>query len=153
MGQFMKRAIQLAVNNVHEGGSPFGAVLVKNDDIIAEGVNKLHKKYDIGGHAELIAIRTAQEKLQTHNLSGFTMYASGEPCPMCYTSMYYSGIQDVYYTLSVEDAADVGLDTAKMLDENFTTPKEKCVLVMKQMPLEESEENPMKLWKVSNADD
>lgn len=153
MDQFMKRAVQLAVDNVREGGSPFGAVLVKDDEIIAEGANELHKKYDISGHAELIAIRKAQASLQTHDLSGYTMYASGEPCPMCYTSMYNSGIQDVYYALSVEDAADVGLDTAKVLYKNFKNIKEERLLVMKHMPLKENEKNPMKLWKASNADE
>lgn len=150
MDQFMKRAVQLAVDNVGEGGSPFGAVLVKDGDIIAEGVNELHKKYDISGHAELIAVRKAQEKLQTHDLSGFTMYASGEPCPMCFTSMFYSGIQDVYYSASLEDAAEVGLDISKKLYHDLQNPPENRMLVMKQMPLEQGQEDPMKLWKESN---
>lgn len=57
MNHFMKRAIELAINNVKKGGQPFGAVLVKDQDIIAEGVNELHKKHDVSGHAELLAIR------------------------------------------------------------------------------------------------
>lgn len=146
----MKRAIQLAVDNVREGGTPFGAVLVKDGEVIAEGVNELHKKYDISGHAELIAVRKAQEKLQTHDLSGFTMYASGEPCPMCFTSMYYSGIEDVYYGASINDAADVGLDTSKKLYEDFKNSPKDRLLVMKHMPLERNQEDPMILWKESN---
>src|SRR5699024_4347609 len=106
--RFMKRAVELAVQNVKEGGVPFGAVLVKDGEIVSEGVNELHKHYDISGHAELLAIRKAQEKLKTHDLSGFTMYASGEPCPMCLTSMYMSGIETCYYAASVDDAAEVG---------------------------------------------
>ncbi len=150
MDQFMKRAVQLAVDNVGEGGRPFGAVLVKDGNIIAEGVNELHKQYDISGHAELIAVRKAQEKLQTHDLSGFTMYASGEPCPMCFTSMVYSGIEDVYYSASLEDAAEIGLGISQKLYNDLKNPPENRMLVMKQMPLEQTQEDPMKLWKESN---
>ena len=82
----------------------------------------MHKQYDISGHAELIAVRKAQEKLQTHDLSGFTMYASGEPCPMCFTSMVYSGIEDVYYSASLEDAAEVGLGISQKLYNDLKNP-------------------------------
>ena len=95
MDLFMKRAIELAVENVKEGGQPFGAVLVKGDKVVAEGVNELHLKYDVSGHAELIAIRKAQAELRTLDLAEYTMYASGEPCPMCMTAIYFSGIEKV----------------------------------------------------------
>lgn len=143
----MRRAVELAANNVREGGGPFGAVLVKNNDIVAEGVNELHMHYDVSGHAELIAIRKAQSLLQTHDLTGFTMYASGEPCPMCLTSMYYVGITDVYYCASIEDATEVGIGASKMIYNDFKKPNEERSLVMKQMPLEENQENPMKMWE------
>src|SRR5690625_2798796 len=110
MDKFMKRAVQLALENVKEGGGPFGAVLVKDGEIISEGVNELHKKHDVSGHAELLAIRCAQEKLQTKDLSGYIMYASGEPCPMCLSAMYMAGIEKGYYASSIEDAAKVGID-------------------------------------------
>ena len=150
MDQFMKRAVQIAAENVREGGEPFGAVLVNKGEIIAEGVNELHKRYDISGHAELIAIRKAQADLQTHDLSGYTMYASGEPCPMCITSMYYSGIRDAYYCASVQETADVGLGASKILYEDFKNPPEERIITMKHMPLEQGQENPMKLWKERN---
>lgn len=147
LDQFMRRAVELAAGNVREGGEPFGAVLVKDGKMIAEGVNELHKKYDISGHAELVAIRKAQNELQTHDLTGYTMYASGEPCPMCLASMYFSGMTDVYYCASVSDAAQAGLSKSKIIYEDLKKPNEKRTLVMKQMPLEESQENPMKMWK------
>lgn len=147
MDQFMKRAVQLAVQNVHEGGDPFGAVLVKDGEIVSEGVNELHKKYDISGHAELLAIRRAQEKLQTHDLSGFVMYASGEPCPMCLTSMYMSGIKKGYYCASIEDAAEVGLGGSQIIYEDLTKSREGRQLRMEHMPLEVDQDNPMTLWK------
>lgn len=142
----MQRAVELAVENVQEGGEPFGAVLVKDGKIVSEGVNELHKKFDISGHAELIAIRKAQSELKTHDLTGYTMYASGEPCPMCLTSMYFSGINDVYFCASVEDAVSVGLGKSKVIYDDFKKPNEERSLIMKQMPLDNCK-NPMKMWK------
>lgn len=142
----MQRAVELAVENVQEGGEPFGAVLVKDDKIVSEGVNELHKKFDISGHAELVAIRKAQAELKTHDLTGYTMYASGEPCPMCLTSMYLSGINDVYFCASVEDAVSVGLGKSKSIYDDLKKPNEERSLIMKQIPLD-NYDNPMKMWK------
>ncbi|WP_163140878.1 nucleoside deaminase [Bacillus sp. 22-7] len=147
MNHFMKRAIELAINNVKEGGQPFGAVLVKDQDIIAEGVNELHKKHDVSGHAELLAIRRAQEQFHTNDLAGFTMYASGEPCPMCLTAIYFAGIDKVYYCQSVEDASIAGLGKSKMIYEDLKNAKDDRGLKLVQMPLNEDQDNPMKLWK------
>lgn len=146
MDQFMKRAVQLAIDNVAEGGEPFGAVLVKDGKIITEGVNKLHEIYDISGHAELLALRKAQEKLKTHDLSGYTMYASGEPCPMCLSAMYMSGIREGYYCASIEDAAEFGLGGSVVIYNDLKKSREERQLQMEQMPLEAGQENPMALW-------
>lgn len=148
MNPFMKRAVELAQDNVREGGQPFGAVLVKDDVIVAEGVNELHRTYDISGHAELIAIRKAQRDLETHDLSGFTMYASGCPCPMCLTSMYLSGLEDIYYCASIEETAEAGLGASEGIYADLSQPNEARRIVMKQMPLTEGIENPMKMWQV-----
>jgi len=147
MNSFMKRAVELAADNVREGGQPFGAVLVKDDEIIAEGVNELHIKYDVSGHAELLAIRRAQEALQTNELKGFTMYASGCPCPMCLTSMYYAGIEDIYYCASVEETKNAGLGAADVIYHDLAQPNEERQIVMKEMPLEAGMDNPMTMWK------
>ncbi|EFV76788.1 nucleoside deaminase [Cytobacillus pseudoceanisediminis] len=147
MDHFMKRAIELAINNVKDGGQPFGAVLVKEQDIIAEGVNELHKKHDVSGHAELLAIRRAQEQFQTNDLAGFTMYASGEPCPLCLTAMYFAGIDKVYYCQSVDDAFHAGLGKSKMIYEDLKNARDDRELKLVQMPLQEDQDNPMKLWK------
>lgn len=147
MDKFMERAVELAAENVREGGQPFGAVLVKDNHIITEGVNELHKKYDVSGHAELLAIRRAQEKLQTNDLSGYTMYASGEPCPMCLTSMYFAGIEKIYYCASVEDAVEAGLGKSKDIYADLQKTSEERMLPMVQMSLEKNQEDPMKLWK------
>jgi len=146
MNKFMERAVQLAVDNVRAGGDPFGAVLVKDCTIISEGVNELHKHYDVSGHAELLAIRRAQQKAQTNDLSGYTMYASGEPCPMCLSAMYFAGITDVYYCQSVAEAVEVGLDRSKIIYDDLKKVNEEREIVKKQMPLQEDQENPMKEW-------
>ncbi|PAV28260.1 tRNA-specific adenosine deaminase [Virgibacillus profundi] len=146
MDEFMERAVELAADNVRDGGQPFGAVLVKDNNIIAEGVNELHKKYDVSGHAELLAIRRAQEKFQTNDLSGYIMYASGEPCPMCLTSMYFAGIEKIYYCASVDDAVAVGLGKSKDIYADLQKEKTKRKISMKQIPLDEKHVNPMRLW-------
>ena len=153
MDQFMERAVKLALENIEEGGTPFGAVLVKDGEIIAEGVNELHVKHDISGHAELLAIRRAQQKLQTDDLSGYTMYASGQPCPMCLTAIYYANISDVYFCASIEDAAAVGLGASVDIYADFAKPNEQRNIVMKQMPLQTNDQNPMKIWQQSQVND
>ena len=120
LDQFMERALELALENVKAGGEPFGAVLVKDGEIISEGVNELHKNFDVTGHAEIIAIRKAQAKLKTNDLSGCTMYASGEPCPMCLSAMYFANITDVYYCQSVKDAVNVGLTKSKQIYDELS---------------------------------
>ncbi len=147
----MRRAIELAAENVRHGGQPFGAVLVKDNEVVSEGVNELHKHFDVSGHAELIAIRKAQEEFQIDNLAEYTMYASGEPCPMCLTAMYFAGITDVYYCASVEDAREVGLGMSKVIYDDLRKPNEERQIRMNHVPLKESQENPMKIWKDSHA--
>lgn len=147
MNQFMERAVQLAADNVQEGGQPFGGVLVKDGEAISEGVNELHKKHDVSGHAELLAVRRAQEKLQTNDLSGCTMYASGEPCPMCLTAMYFAGMEKAYYCASVDDAVEAGLGKSKIIYQELQKEKANRTLKMEHMPLKEGQENPMAMWK------
>jgi len=147
MDKFMKRAVELAIANVREGGQPFGAVLVFNNNVVSEGVNELHIKHDVSGHAELLAIRRAQEQLQTGDLSGYTMYASGEPCAMCLTAMYFAGIDNVYYCASVEQAEEAGLGKSKAIYEDLKKVREERSITITQMPLGEGEINPMQLWK------
>lgn len=147
LDEFMKRAVEISAKNVREGGEPFGAVIVKDGRIVAEGVNELHRRYDISGHAELVAIRNLQEKLKTHDLSGFVMYASGEPCPMCLTAMYMSGIEKGYYCASVEETAEFGMGDSEVIYADLAKPRSERKLVMRHMPIEENQEDPMELWQ------
>lgn len=150
MDSFMKRAVQLSLGNVQEGGRPFGAVLVKDDQIVSEGVNELHRKHDISGHAEMLAIRRAQEKLQTNDLSGYTMYASGEPCPMCLIAMYMTGIRDLYYCQSMEETAEYGMGKSVFLYEELSKDRADREMNSEQMPLTEEQSDPMRLWQERN---
>lgn len=151
MDQFMQRAVELANRAVEEGGQPFGAVLVRDGEIVAEGINELHLKYDISAHAELVAIRQAQEKLKTFDLSDCIMYASGEPCPMCMTVIYYSGIKKVYYCGTVEEAQAAGLGEAAFIYRELALPREQRTVVMERMPLLEGMTDPLAHWKTKGS--
>ncbi|QKY71123.1 nucleoside deaminase [Lentibacillus sp. CBA3610] len=147
MDQFMERAVELATENVRDGGEPFGAVLVKNDKQVTEGVNELHSRFDITAHAEIQAMRKAQKMMHSHVLQGYTMYASGEPCPMCLTAMYFAGIETIYYCATSEDAVDAGLGKAKNIYEELQKSKDGRSIEMIHMPLKDAQEDPMQLWK------
>ena len=109
---FLKQAIELAYQNSEKGGRPFGAVLVKDDEVIATGVNQILTTNDPTAHAELLAIRAASQHLGTANLAGCTVFASGQPCPMCMAAMRMAGVGSVYYAHSNEDGEQYGLSTA-----------------------------------------
>ena len=87
--RFIDMAVDLAVENVHSGGGPFGAVIVKNGAIISTGVNRVTGNNDPTAHAEVMAIRKAAKKLGTHILENCTIYSSSEPCPMCLGAIYW----------------------------------------------------------------
>jgi guanine deaminase len=108
---FMARAIELSLDNVRSGrGGPFGAVVVKKGEIIAEGVNQVTLLNDPTAHAEVVAIREACRKLATFELTDCKIYTSCEPCPMCLAAIYWARIERVYFGNSAQDAANAGFD-------------------------------------------
>ncbi|WP_016746294.1 nucleoside deaminase, partial [Rhizorhabdus wittichii] len=109
--RFLRAAIELARDNVAQGGRPFGAVVVKDGAIVAVGVNEILATNDPTAHAELGAIRAAARRLGSPDLSGCTVYASGHPCPMCMAAMRMAGIGAVAYAYSNEDGEPFGLST------------------------------------------
>ncbi|MDY0395265.1 nucleoside deaminase [Virgibacillus halophilus] len=111
------------------------------------GVNELHHKYDVSAHAEMNAIREAQEKLQTRDLSGSVMYCSGEPCSMCLTAMFFVGIEKGYYASSIEETAGVGLTDSAMLYEDLKKPREERQVRLVHIALDDDAENPMEQWR------
>lgn len=108
---FMMRAIGLAVENVRSGqGGPFGAVVVKDGNIIAEGANQVTLTNDPTAHAEVLAIREACRKLRNFELKDCDLYTSCEPCPMCMGAIYWSRLSRVFFGSLAEDASQAGFD-------------------------------------------
>ncbi len=110
---FIRRTIDLAMANVEEGGRPFACVIVKNDRILAEGVNRVVQTHDPTAHAEMVAIREASAKLQSENFAGCTFYILAHPCPMCLAAMYYCSPDQVVFITSREDYAQHYTDDRK----------------------------------------
>ncbi len=108
--EFMKRAITLAEESVKKGGGPFGAVIVKDGEIVAEAANRVTLDNDPTAHAEVGAIRLAARKMGTFDLSGLDIYTSCEPCPMCLGAIYWARLSHIYYGGTREDAASAGFD-------------------------------------------
>ncbi len=115
--EFMRQAIALSVENVRNGGGPFGAVIVKDNKVIATGVNRVTANCDPTAHAEVSAIREACQKLGTFDLTGCTIYTSCEPCPMCLGAIYWAHIDKMYYGNNQHDAAKIGFDDQFIYDE------------------------------------
>ena len=104
--ELMRKAIELSVKNVAEGGGPFGAVIARNGEIVATGVNRVTDEHDPTAHAEVSAIRAACRKLNTFDLSGCEIYTSCEPCPMCLGAIYWAHLDRMYYGNNQHDAAE-----------------------------------------------
>jgi tRNA(Arg) A34 adenosine deaminase TadA len=135
---FMARAIQLAIENVHAGrGGPFGAVVVRNGSIIAEGTNLVTSTNDPTAHAEMVAIRQACRSLASFQLSDCEMYASSEPCPMCMGAIYWARLARVYFAATRQDAAAIGFDDAHIY-EQLERPISQRVIPIQQMMREDA---------------
>ena len=126
---FMLRAIELSIASVKSNGGPFGCVIVKNNQIIAEGFNEVTKTNDPTAHAEIVTIRKACKELKNFHLKDTEMYASCEPCPMCLSAIYWSHIDKIYYGNTRKDAAKIGFDDNFIYDEmSMELTKRKIVL-------------------------
>ena len=119
---FMRQAIDLAVENIKNGGGPFGAVIVKDGAVVATGVNRVTANNDPTAHAEVSAIRAACTTLGTFDLSGCVIYTSCEPCPMCLGAIYWAHIDKIYYGANQLDAASVDFDDSFIYRELELTP-------------------------------
>lgn len=111
-------AIDLAIENVKNGnGGPFGALIVKDDHIIATGVNTVTTTNDPTAHAEVNAIRNACAQLDSFQLDGCTIYSSCEPCPMCLGAIYWARADKLVFAATKIDAAKAGFDDSFIYDE------------------------------------
>ena len=148
--QFLQQAIKLASDNVSSGeGGPYGAVVVKDNRVIATGANQVTRSLDPTAHAEVMAIRQACRNLNDFQLHGCTLYSSCEPCPMCLGAIYWARVDRVYFACNREDAAAAGFDDSFIYDEIPIAPAQRRIAML-QWTLENACQ-PFELWN-SQAD-
>jgi tRNA(Arg) A34 adenosine deaminase TadA len=133
---FMQQAINLSIENVDQGGGPFGAIIVKDGKVIASGVNRVTANNDPTAHAEVNAIREAAKTLNTFNLKGCEIYTSCEPCPMCLGAIYWARIDKIYYGNTKADAKKIGFDDSFIYDELDKPIEERHIPTVQLMPLQ-----------------
>ena len=115
--KFMTRAIELSIKSVNSGTGPFGAVIVKDNQIISEGFNTVTLTNDPTSHAEIVAIRIACKSLDNFSLEGCDLYTTCEPCPMCLSAIYWARISKIYYANTRSDANKINFSDAMIYEE------------------------------------
>lgn len=130
----MRRAIALSLDNVSSNnGGPFGAVIVKDGQIVGEGANQVLATNDPSAHAEVVAIREACRRLKSFQLTGCEIYTSCEPCPMCMGLIYWSRPERVYYANTAADAANIGFDDDFIYHELSRDPHNRSLKMVQMM--------------------
>tara|TARA_B100000686_G_scaffold164469_1_gene172123 strand:- start:436 stop:900 length:465 start_codon:yes stop_codon:yes gene_type:complete len=143
--KFMKRAIELSIESVSNGGGPFGCVIVKDNNIVAEGSNKVTLSKDPTAHGEIVAIREACKKLNNFSLKGYDLYSTCEPCPMCLSAIYWSRVDKIYYANTRKDAQKIDFDDSLIyseLQKNIDKRKIPMIQIMRNEALKAFE-----LWE------
>ncbi len=116
---YMLMAIEEAREGIFAGhGGPFGSVIVKDGRVVSRGHNRVLEKCDSTAHGEVTAIRAAEQELSTYDLTGCTLYTTGEPCPMCLAACMWANIDKIYYGCTIEDNARIGFRD-KAFDDKF----------------------------------
>ncbi|WP_066060086.1 nucleoside deaminase [Robertmurraya korlensis] len=146
---FMNEAIKLACENVLSNhGGPFGAIVIKDGEIIGKGKNEVTSSNDPTAHAEVQAIREACSYLGSFQLTDCEIYTSCEPCPMCIGAIYWARPKAVYYACTKEEAAQIGFDD-HFIYEEISLPIENRTIMMNQITVEQYN-LPFKMWEVSS---
>ena len=143
--RFMSRAIELSIKSVKSGGGPFGSVIIKNNEIISEGMNRVTKNNDPTAHGEIVAIRNACKNLNDFSLKGCELYTSCEPCPMCLSAIYWSRIDKIYYANTRDDAKNIDFDDSLIYLE-LTKKNEERTIPTIQLMRDEALQG-FKLWE------
>jgi tRNA(Arg) A34 adenosine deaminase TadA len=141
----MKKVVALSLQNIEEGGGPFGAVVVKGEEIVGVGINRVTANNDPTAHAEVMAIRDAAARLERFDLSDCEIYTSCEPCPMCLGAIYWARIKKVYYGNTKQDAARIGFDDGFIYEELAKPLHERSVSFVQLLPDEAAKA--FKLWE------
>ena len=147
--EFMKKAIDLALENVKNGGGPFGAVVVKDGKIIGEGVNRVTKNNDPTAHAEVTAIRDACTNLNSFQLDDCEIYSTCEPCPMCLGAIYWARPTKLYFASTKADAAAIDFDDSFIYDE-MELPYEKRKIETKKEFMRPESLEIFKAWETKD---
>ncbi|MFK8008566.1 MAG: nucleoside deaminase [Saprospiraceae bacterium] len=143
---FMQRAIDISRKGMESNdGGPFGAVIVKDGKIIAEGNNRVTSSNDPTAHAEVVAIRNACQELDTFQLDGCIIYTSCEPCPMCLGAIYWARPDKMFYACTKEDAARIGFDDDFIYKELNLNIQDRSIKTEQMMNAEGNEV--FKLWE------
>lgn len=136
MNKFMLIAINEARKGIENGdGGPFGAVIVKNDEVIGVGHNRVLKNKDATCHGEIEAIRDASKNLNTFDLSGCVLYTTGEPCPMCLAACLWANIEKIYFGCSILDNERIGFRDNKF--DNLMGGRQKLKDYLQELDREE----------------
>lgn len=126
--KFMMRAIELARYGMTQGdGGPFGAVIVRDGEIVGEGWNRVLATHDPTAHGEVVAIRDACSRAGSFDLDGCQIHTTGEPCPMCLGAIYWARIKEIRYGFGIEDAARIGFDDRAFYRQFALPPGERDV--------------------------
>jgi tRNA(Arg) A34 adenosine deaminase TadA len=133
----MQQAIDLSIENVANGGGPFGAVIVRDGEVIATGVNRVTANNDPTAHAEVSAIRAACQKEGYFKLEGCTIYTSCEPCPMCLSAIYWAGLSRICFANTKKDAEDINFGD-KFIYEEIERPIDKRTIPTEQFMRDEA---------------
>ena len=129
----MTRAIELSIESVNAGGGPFASVIVKDNKIIAEGSNKVVLTNDPTAHGEIVAIRQACKNLNNFSLSGYELYSTCEPCPMCLSAIYWAHLNKVYYANTRDDAQKIDFDDSLIYSEIHKNVKKRKIPMIQIM--------------------
>jgi guanine deaminase len=147
--RFMQEAVKIGLDGMRNSqGGPFGCVIVKNDEIIGSGCNKVIAENDPTAHAEVVAIRDACKNLQNFQLSDCEIYATSEPCPMCMGAIYWARPKKIFYANTCKDATDIGFDDSFIYNE-LNKPKEERKIEIQRLPSDEAKQM-FEEWKLKN---
>ena len=147
---WLRRAIALAVENVNSGrGGPFGAVVTRGGELVAEGVNLVTASHDPTAHAEVTAIRRAAAALQSHDLSGCEIYTSCEPCPMCLGAILWARLDRVWFAADQQQAARAGFDDSLFYRQMCLPHADRIVPMSRACP--EHANDPFDAWAAFSA--
>lgn len=146
---WLRRAIELAKKNVNNGGGPFGAVITRGGEFVAEGVNLVTRNCDPTAHAEVNAIRAAAAHLRSHDLKGCEIHSSCEPCPMCLGAILWARLDRVWYAGTHRQAAAAGFDDSLFYEQLSLTPDQRIIPMVRALP--DGGDEPFVTWREFSA--